>query len=53
MILDKYKKRANMTNEEKALEKDYQIYCEMTGDLPNKELNRRYKKYYLMNENSR
>ena len=48
MILDKYKKRENMTKEEKALEKDYQIYCEMTGDLSDKELNRRYNKDYLL-----
>ena len=36
-----------MTNEEKALEEDYQRYCEMVGDLSNEELNRRYKKYFL------
>lgn len=35
-----------MTNEEKALEEDYQRYCEMVGDLSNEELNRRYKKYF-------
>lgn len=35
-----------MTNEEKALEEDYKRYCEMVGDLSNKELNRRYKKYF-------
>lgn len=47
MILKKYKKEQTLTNEEKALRKDYEIYCEMTGDLSNQELNRRYKKYYL------
>ena len=36
-----------MTNEEKALEEDYQRYCEMVGDLSDEELNRRYKKYFL------
>ena len=35
-----------MTNEEKALEEDYQRYCEMVGDLSDEELNRRYKKYF-------
>ena len=37
-----------MTNEEKALEEDYKRYCEMVGDLGNEELNRRYKKHYLL-----
>lgn len=39
-----------MTNEEKALEEDYKRYCEMVGDLSNEELNRRYKKYYLLQD---
>lgn len=47
-LLKKYEKRNKMTNEEKALEKDYKIYCEMIGDLSDKELNRRYNKTYLL-----
>ena len=39
-----------MTNEEKALEKDYKRYCEMVGDLSDEELNRRYKKYFLQDD---
>ena len=39
-----------MTNEEKALEEDYKRYCEMVGDLSDEELNRRYKKYYLLQD---
>ena len=39
-------RKDRMTNEEKALEEDYQRYCEMVGDLSDEELNRRYKKYF-------
>lgn len=47
-VLKKYEKRSKMTKEEKALEKDYKIHCEMTGDLSDQELNRRYNKIYLL-----
>ena len=47
-LLKKYKKDSKKTNKEKALEKDYQKWCEITGGLPNKELNRRYNKNYLL-----
>ena len=46
-LLKKYEQRNKMTNEEKTLRKDHQIYCEMTGNLSNQKLNRKYKKYYL------
>ena len=48
MILKKYKKREKMTDEQKALAKDYKIHCIITGDLGKKELNRRYNKDYLL-----
>ena len=48
MILNKYKKKQKMTDKEKALEKDFKIWCEITGNLSNEELNRRYKKDYLL-----
>ena len=48
MILKKYKEREQMTDEQKALEMDYKIHCIMTGNLSNKELNRRYNKTYLL-----
>lgn len=47
-LLKQYKKRNEMSNEEKALEKDYIIWCEMIGDVSDKELNKRYKKNYLL-----
>lgn len=47
-VLKKYEKKNKMTNKEKALEKDYKIYCEMIGDLSYTELNRRYNKTYLL-----
>lgn len=41
-------RKNKMTKEEKALEKDYKRYCEIVGDLSSEELNRRYKKNYLL-----
>ena len=46
----KQQREDEMTKEEKALEEDYKRYCEMVGDLGNEELNRRYRRDYLLEE---
>ena len=46
MLLKKYKKQSNMTNEEKALEKDYLMYCEFFSKQTDKELNKRFNEWF-------
>ena len=51
MILRKYKTEKNMTDEEKSIKKQYERYCETVGTyehLTDKELEKRYKKHYLL-----
>lgn len=50
MILKKYKREKEMTNEEKSIRKQYEQYCESIGSydhLTDKQIEEKYKKSYL------